>query len=184
MATRARIGIKQKSGRILTAYQHWDGYPGGLGYNLCENWENPKKVTEAIKLGNSSKWGVIIGEKHDFDQARFGSDFEHMNCYYMRDRGEKDQGPRIFKTEDEYRERGFDSGEEYIYLLKDVGEMDYLNKPKFTWHFIGRHYVKQANGEYEDVVDPFFKPLEEVAIREHIEILQRHLEMNSKKEVA
>jgi hypothetical protein len=44
--------------------------------------------------------------------------------------------------------------------------------------------VKQANGEYEDVVDPFFRPLEEVAIREHIEILQRHLEMNSKKEVA
>ena len=34
MATRARIGIKQKSGRIIASYQHWDGYPGGLGYNL------------------------------------------------------------------------------------------------------------------------------------------------------
>ena len=54
MATRARIGIKQKSGRIIASYQHWDGYPGGLGYNLCENWENPKKVTDAIKLGDAS----------------------------------------------------------------------------------------------------------------------------------
>ena len=53
MATRARIGIKQKSGRIIASYQHWDGYPGGLGYNLCENWENSKKVTDAIKLGDS-----------------------------------------------------------------------------------------------------------------------------------
>ena len=61
MATRARIGIKQKSGRIIASYQHWDGYPGGLGYNLCENWEDPKKVTDAIKLGDSSKWGVTIG---------------------------------------------------------------------------------------------------------------------------
>ena len=86
MATRARIGIKQKSGRIIASYQHWDGYPGGLGYNLCENWENSKKVTDAIKLGDSSKWGVIIGESHDFDKDRHGSDFEHMNCYYGRDR--------------------------------------------------------------------------------------------------
>ena len=102
MATRARIGIKQKSGRIIASYQHWDGYPGGLGYNLCENWENPKKVTDAIKLGDSSKWGVIIGEKHDFDADRHQSEYEHMNCYYGRDRGEKDCGYRIYKDEAEY----------------------------------------------------------------------------------
>ena len=68
MATRARIGIKQKSGRIIASYQHWDGYPGGLGYNLCEHWEDKKKVTEAIKLGDSSKWHYIIGDKVDFDE--------------------------------------------------------------------------------------------------------------------
>jgi hypothetical protein len=115
MATRARIGIKQKSGRIIASYQHWDGYPGGLGYNLCENWENPKKVTDAIKLGDSSKWGVIIGEKHDFDADRHGSDFEHMNCYYNRDRGEKDVGYKIYKDEAEYIKNGFTSeGKEVI----------------------------------------------------------------------
>ena len=172
MATRARIGIKQKSGRIIAAYQHWDGYPGGLGYNLCDNWENPKKVTEAIKLGNSSKWGVVIGEKHDFDKARFGSDFDHMNCYYMRDRGEKDQGYRVYKDEADYLKEGFNSGEEYIYLLKDVGEKDFLGKPKFTWHYA--HYSTPEQ----------FKPLEVDAIKEHIDMLKRHLEMMKPKEVA
>ena len=60
MATRARIGIKQKSGRIIASYQHWDGYTGGLGYNLIENWEDPKKVAEAIKLAPKLKPSEII----------------------------------------------------------------------------------------------------------------------------
>ena len=79
MATRARIGIKQKSGRIIASYQHWDGYPGGLGYNLCEHWEDKKKVTEAIKLGDSSKWHYIIGDKIDFDD-RSNPMYEVQNC--------------------------------------------------------------------------------------------------------
>ena len=168
MATRARIGIKQKSGRIIASYQHWDGYPGGLGYNLCENWENTKKVTEAIKLGNSSKWGVTIGEKHDFDKARFGSDFEHMNCYYMRDRGEKDQGYHVYKDEAEYLAEGFHSGEEYIYLMKFDGKKDYLGREVGTWYY--SHYA-----------NPGFKLLEVDAINEHIDMLKRHLEMIGKK---
>jgi hypothetical protein len=180
MATRARIGIKQKSGRILSAYQHWDGYPGGLGYNLCENWMDPKKVTEAIKLGNSSKWGVVIGEKHDFDKDRFGSDFEHMNCYYMRDRGEKDQGPRVFKDEATYIRDGFNSGEEYIYLLKDVGEKDFLGKPRLTWHYVESRYTKEG----KEVIDDAFKPVEEVAIQEHIESLQRYLKDKKERKAA
>ena len=76
MSTRARIGIQQKSGRIIASYQHWDGYPGGLGFNLIENWEDPKKVTEAIKLGDSSKWHQIIGDKVDFDDR----DNEMYDC--------------------------------------------------------------------------------------------------------
>ena len=160
MATRARIGIQQNK-RIIASYQHWDGYPGGLGYNLCDNWENPKKVTEAIKLGNASKWGVIIGEKHDFDKARFGSDFEHMNCYYMRDRGEKDQGYHIYKDEADYLANGFHSGEEYIYLMKDVGDKDFLGKPCMTWFYA--HYSTPEQ----------FKPLELDAVKEHINILKQ-----------
>lgn len=179
MATRARIGIKQKSGRIIASYQHWDGYPGGLGYNLCENWEDSKKVTEAIKLGDSSKWHYIIGDKVDFDD-RDNPMYEVQNVYYGRDRGEKGVGYKIYKDEDDYIKHGFNSGEQYIYLMKDVGEKNYLGKPKMSWHFVGSHYTSDG----KEVTDPFFRPLEEVAIKEHIEILNRHLEQMKPKEVA
>ena len=179
MATRARIGIKQKSGRIIASYQHWDGYPGGLGYNLCEHWEDAKKVTEAIKLGDSSKWHYIVGDKVDFDD-RSNPMYEVQNVYYGRDRGEKGVGYKIYKDEDDYFKHGFNSGEQYIYLMKDVGEKNFLGKPKMSWHFVGSHYTSDG----KEVTDPFFRPLEEVAIKEHIEILNRHLEMMKPKEVA
>ena len=180
MATRARIGIKQKSGRIIASYQHWDGYPGGLGYNLCENWENPKKVTDAIKLGDSSKWGVIIGEKHDFDADRHQSEYEHMNCYYGRDRGEKDVCFKSYKDEADYIKNGFKSGEEYVYLMKLEGDKDYMDNPRGTWYYVESRYTDQG----KEVIDEQFKPLEEAAINDHIEMLNRHLEMLKRRKAA
>ena len=179
MATRARIGIKQKSGRIIAAYQHWDGYPGGLGYNLCENWEDPKKVTEAIKLGNSSKWQTIIGDKIDFDD-RNNPMHQVQNCYYGRDRGEKDVGYKIYKDEEEYIANGFRSGEQYVYLLKDTGDKNYLGKPKFTWYYVESRYTSEG----KEVIDTEFKPLERYAILEHIDILKRTLEQMDERKVA
>ena len=179
MATRARIGIQQKSGRIIAAYQHWDGYPGGLGYNLCENWEDKKKVTEAIKLGDSSKWHYIVGDKIDFDD-RSNPMYEVQNCYYGRDRGEKDVGYKIYKDEAEYIANGFRSGEQYVYLLKDTGDKDYLGKPKFTWYYVESRYTEEG----KEVIDNAFKPLEKYAILEHIDILKRVLEMREERKVA
>ena len=172
MATRARIGIKQKSGRIIASYQHWDGYPGGLGYNLCEHWEDKKKVTEAIKLGDSSKWHYVIGEQIDFDD-RSNPMYEVQNCYYGRDRGEKGCGYKVYKDEAEYIREGFNSGEQYVYLMKDAGEQNYLGKPKFTWFYVESRYTSEG----KEVFDKEFKLLEEDAIKEHIENLKRVLEM-------
>ena len=172
MATRARIGIKQKSGRIIASYQHWDGYPGGLGYNLCENWEDSKKVTEAIKLGDSSKWHYIVGDQIDFDD-RSNPMYEVQNCYYGRDRGEKDVGYKIYKDEAEYIKNGFRSGEQYVYLLKDTGDKNYLGKPKFTWYYVESRYTSEG----KEVIDDAFKPLERYAILEHIDILKRTMQM-------
>ena len=172
MATRARIGIKQKSRRIIASYQHWDGYPGGLGYNLCENWEDKKKVTEAIKLGDSSKWHYIIGDKVDFDD-RDNPLYEVQNVYYGRDRGEKGCGYKVYKDEAEYIREGFNSGEQYVYLMKDAGEENYLGKPKFTWFYVESRYTSEG----KEVFDKEFKLLEEDAIKEHIENLKRVLEM-------
>ena len=179
MATRARIGIKQKSGRIIASYQHWDGYPGGLGYNLCEHWEDPKKVTQAIKLGDSSKWHYIIGDKVDFDD-RSNPMYDVQNVYYGRDRGEKGCGYRIYKDEAEYIKEGFKSGEQYVYLMKLDGDKDYMDRLRGTWYYVESRYTE--NGK--EVFDPEFKLLEEDAIKDHIEILNRHLEMKKEKKVA
>ena len=179
MATRARIGIMQKSGRIIASYQHWDGYPGGLGYNLCQHWEDSKKVTEAIKLGDASSWRYMVGQQIDFDD-RSNPLHEVQNCYYGRDRGEKDCGYKIYKDEAEYIENGFRSGEQYVYLLKDTGDKDYLGKPKFTWYYVESRYTDQG----KEVFDKEFKPLERYAILEHIDILKRTMEMEDQRKVA
>ena len=169
MATRARIAIQTENG-IIGAYQHWDGYPGGLGYNLIENWYKADKITDAIKLGNSSKWGIIIGEKIDFDD-RNNPMHDVQNVYYMRDRGEKDQGPKTYKDEADYLDRGFNTGEDYIYLAKNTGEKDYLGNAQVTWF-----YASYDSKE--------FKPLEKYAILEHIDMLKRHLEMMEQRKAA
>ena len=178
MATRARIGIQQKSGRIIGAYQHWDGYPGGLGFNLVENWEDPKKVTEAIKLGDSSKWHTIIGEKIDFDD-RSNPMQEVQNCYYGRDRGEKNSGYRIYQDEADYIKHGFRSGEQYVYLMKLDGAMDYMNRPIGTWYYVESRYTD--NGK--EVIDDAFKPLAKVAIQDHIHMWQGVLADLDKKKM-
>ena len=169
MATRARIAIQTENG-IIGAYQHWDGYPGGLGYNLIENWYKANKITDAIKLGNSSKWGIIIGEKIDFDD-RNNPMHDVQNVYYMRDRGEKDQGPKTYSDEADYLENGFNTGEDYIYLAKNTGEKDYLGNAQVTWF-----YASYDSKE--------FKPLEEDAINDHIDMLKRHLETMKQRKAA
>ena len=179
MATRARIGIKQKSGRIIASYQHWDGYPGGLGFNLIENWEDPKKVTKAIKLGDSSKWHSIIGDKIDFDD-RENELYEIQNVYYGRDRDEKNCGFRIYKDEAEYIKEGFRSGEQYVYLMKLDGDVDYMDRPKGTWYFVESRYTEQG----KEVIDDAFKPLVEVAIQDHIDMWKRTLEDYKKRKAA
>tara|TARA_B100001027_G_scaffold216941_1_gene195286 strand:- start:3945 stop:4457 length:513 start_codon:yes stop_codon:yes gene_type:complete len=168
MATRARVAIQQKN-QIIGSYQHWDGYPSGLGYNLVDNWYKADKVTKAIKLGDASKWGQFVGEKIDFDNREADS-YDYQNVYYGRDRGEKDCGYKIYKDEDDYLKKGFNSGEDYIYLGKMIGQKDYMGREQVTWFY----------AKYDD---KWFKPLEEVAILDHINDLERHLKESVQKKV-
>ena len=180
MATRARIGIKQADGTILAAYQHWDGYPGGLGYKLCEHWCSMAKVQKAIELGNASTWNQIIGEKCDFDD-RNAESHDVQNIYYGRDRGEKDQGAHTYKNESEYLQEGFRSGEEYIYLIKDTGHKDPLGVAQGEWFYATRVW---NTGEKDYDPAKGFEPLEAVAIQEHIDSLKRYLQSISKRTAA
>ena len=180
MATRARIGIQLPDGRIKAAYQHWDGYPGGLGYKLIDHWTNPEKVQKAIELGNASTWGVIIGDKTDFDD-RNNEMHDVQNIYYGRDRGEKDQKARTYVNETEYLEDGWGSGEEYIYLLKDTGVKDPLGKAQGEWFYATRVW-SDSKKDYDAAKG--FEPLEAVAILDHIESLRRYLQSISKRTAA
>lgn len=182
MATRARIGIQLPDGQIKAAYNHWDGYTGGLGYNLCDNWTNPEKVLKAIKLGNASTWGVIIGEKTDFDD-RSNEMHDVQNIYYGRDRGEKDQGPNTYANEQEYLAEGWGSGEEYIYLMKDTGQKDPLGVAQGEWYYATRVW-SDSKKDYDPSVG--FLPLREVAIQDRIRMLQFELKQinDNRKKVA
>lgn len=180
MATRARIGIKSSTGEITAAYQHWDGYPGGLGYKLCDHWTDMAKVKSAIELGNASVWNQIIGDKCDFDD-RNNELHDVQNVYYSRDRGEKDQEAHTYKSEQEYLENGFRSGEEYIYLLKDTGVKDAWGKPQGEWFYATRVW-SDAKKDYDAAV--VFQPLEAVAIQEHIDSLKRHLQSIKQRRAA
>ena len=155
MATRARIALQLNEDKIIGSYHHWDGYPGGLGYNLIDNWYKADKVEKAIMLGDASKWGQFIGEKIDFDDREADS-YDYQNVYYGRDRGEKDCNHKVYTSEQAYLENGFKSGEDYIYLAKNTGQN------QLTW-FYAKYDMKE------------FLPVEGKAIREHIEMLKRHL---------
>ena len=104
--------------------------------------------------------------------------YEVQNVYYGRDRGEKNCGYKVYKDEAEYIENGFRSGEQYVYLMKDAGETNYLGKPKFTWFYVESRYTSEG----KEVFDKEFKPLEKYAILEHIDILKRVLEMRDEAE--
>ena len=80
MATRARIALELKDGSFISSYQHWDGYPGGLGYTLCDHWNEYDKVKEGIELGDASKWAYMVGEKIDFDD-RNAKNYDLQNVY-------------------------------------------------------------------------------------------------------
>ena len=170
MATRARVALQLKEDKIIGSYQHWDGYPGGLGYNLIDNWYKADKVEKAIMLGDASKWGQFIGEKIDFDDREADS-YDYQNVYYGRDRGEKDCNHKVYTSEQAYLSNGFKSGEDYIYLGKMTGKTDYLGKAQVEWFYAP--YDSQE-----------FRPLEEDAINDHIAMLKRHLEMMKERKAA
>jgi hypothetical protein len=175
MATRARIGLELKDGSYISSYQHWDGYPGGLGYTLIDHWNNYDTIEEAIQLGNASSWRYMIGEQIDFDD-RNNPLHNIQNCYYGRDRGEKDQGPKKHLNGVCLIDEAFNSGEEYLYVYRQTGKKDYLGKECGEWF-----YMKYDAG-FTDIAQ--MKPVEEDAINEHIEMLQRHLEMMKERKAA
>jgi hypothetical protein len=64
--------------------------------------------------------------------------------------------------------------------MKDAGEKNYLGKPKFSWFYVESRYTEDG----KEVIDDAFKPLEEDAIKDHIDILNRMLEQKKERQAA
>ena len=161
MATRARIALELKDGSFISSYQHWDGYPGGLGYTLIDHWTDYEKTKEGIEFGDASKWAYTVGSKIDFDD-RDAKDYDIQNVYYGRDRGEKDVGYKTHKNGVCLLDEAWNSGEEFLYILKDISKDD---KERYEWFYVDEN-------DKENI-----KPLFDTAVQDHIDMLKRTLEM-------
>lgn len=117
----------------------------------------------------------MIGQQIDFDD-RNNPLHDVQNCYYGRDRGEKDQGPKKHLNGVCLIDEAFNSGEEYLYVYRQTGKKDYLGKECGEWF-----YMKYDAG-FTEIAE--MKPLEEDAINDHIDMLKQHLEMMKQREAA
>jgi len=125
MGTRSRIGVMHGE-KCKSVYCHWDGYLAHNGAILQEHYDSAK-ANHLVALGNLSSLGKVIGEAHPFsphtsaeDKALYEHAMDQGYCtFYMRDRGEKDQGFEVSQSFNEFSELCNDCGAEYYYIMKD-----------------------------------------------------------------
>ena len=138
MATRSRIAIETETGRVLSIYSHWDGYPSHHGPILLEHFQDPAKVKNLIDLGNISSLAPEISapEGHSFENQIKG-----FTVFYGRDRGEEKQEAKSH----------FDRNS---FLRSDVQEYGYLFTNEGKWLFVNGHKDAYAREfiELEEVV--------------------------------
>lgn len=115
MSTRATISIINKDGSVNSIYNHWDGYPSGLGLTLEEFYNEESLVRELISLGDAStiqpKLHPENPETHDFYTPEEG-----VSVFYGRDRGEDDVGTKKFSS---LLDALYDFGERFNYVFQD-----------------------------------------------------------------
>ena len=110
--TRWGVGIEDSSGRIVSTYGHYDGYPSWAGKHLKKYYNSPQKAKELLKLGKAGISTIgpkIKGNKdHSFENPNKG-----VTVFYGRDRGEKGKMTSTWRNRDAVK---FNSGEEYFYI--------------------------------------------------------------------
>ena len=100
MSTRLRIAIEKQDGTVESIYCHFDGYLSNNGEILQNHYSTKEKMEKLIELGDISSLG----------------DTPEETVAYHRDRGEN-LNIRLYPDVATLFERGFDSGEEYVYCL-------------------------------------------------------------------
>lgn len=117
MATRSRIAIESKEGRVKSIYAHWDGYPEHNGKILFEHYQDRDKLTKLIELGSISSLApeVKTDQPHSFDAP-----VEGVVVAYGRDRGEEDVEFKFHANAEDF-------------FLGDIEEWGYLLTKEGVW---------------------------------------------------
>lgn len=115
MGTRSTISLHHLNNTVSSIYCHWDGYLDNNGKILLEHYKDLVKVKKLICLGNISSLSKEIGIKHPFDKAN-DPKYKDMCNAFGRDRGEKEQEPKFFKTMEEFLSS--DIFQEYDYIFE------------------------------------------------------------------
>ena len=143
MSTNANIAMIQPDGTIRAIYNHWDGYPEGVGKTLIENYTTPEIITTLLDLGDISSLGAsptpselttrfgfdgsLSPEFHKLDTAeqnRLNFEDRQHTLTYGRDRNETDTAAQTYKSLAEWNRH---AREEYNYLFKDGQWFLYYN---------------------------------------------------------
>ena len=136
MGTRSRIGLETETGKVLSVYHHWDGYPEWLGRILKQHYNTPAAVKKLIDGGDMSSCYSDTG--WDYDDKR-----DPQPCYYS-ERGEHCP-PRLDKNFNEYFNNA-NSWEEYCYIFTTEGE------------WLCYEITKKYNEDYSEVIETITVP--------------------------
>jgi len=127
MSTRSMILMRYPDGKVTSAYCHWDGYPSHNGRILLDHYKTKRKVAKLLSEGDMS----YLASHCDCPK---GHSFENPNrdcvCYYGRDRGEKDTGPRTHDCLEDYEDWAADGWQAYEYMF-NVNDKAWYYKETF-----------------------------------------------------
>jgi len=108
MATRSLIGIVNKGGSISAIYNHFDGYPQGVGVQLALNY-GEKQAKRLINLGNRSSLFSYPTKKGAYKYPASGI----TDPYYPED-------AKTYKDFKEFADHAVRTDVRYVYIGQQV----------------------------------------------------------------
>ena len=116
MSTHSMISVKLPDGRVRSVYCHFDGMIQSNGRMLLEHYNSQELAEQLTSLGHLSyvapQFEPTPGSGHCFEDPE-----PLITVVYSRDRGETNQIPYIWDSEEDFMEDV--CKEEYNYFFKD-----------------------------------------------------------------
>lgn len=120
MSTHSTISVKLPDGKIRSVYCHFDGMIQSNGRMLVEHYNSQELAEQLTSLGHLSYIAPLFEPTSESGHC-FEDPEPLITVVYSRDRGEKDQIPNVWNSEEEFS-NDFENKsfkQEYNYLFKD-----------------------------------------------------------------